>query len=54
MVFLNTSDLYIEAPHCAKSILERPKDLVAIVGLGETIWDLGTILEKMPLTNLIQ
>jgi hypothetical protein len=29
-------------------------DLVAIVGLGKTIWDLGAILGEQPLTNRIQ
>jgi hypothetical protein len=28
------------------------EDLVAIVGLGEKVWDLGTIPGELPLTNL--
>jgi hypothetical protein len=40
--------------NCSKSISEKHKDLVAIVGSNKKVWDLTTILGKQFVTNLLQ
>jgi hypothetical protein len=52
--FLNTCVLYNKALHCAKSIPENIENPIEIVGLGEKVWGLATILGEWLEANLLQ
>jgi hypothetical protein len=51
IVCLNTSNLYSETLHYAKSTLEQLGDLVEVFGLDWKFWGLATIPDKHPESN---
>jgi hypothetical protein len=51
---LNTEGLWSEALHCAKSMLEKLENFLAIVGLVENFWGLAAIPSEQLGADLVQ